>query len=385
MVSVGQRETQGELQDFCVQCHTPIGKLRGETNVQYDAANDVHVQPTKGLSEDVMDGVSCQVCHSITKVNGPANANFEFVLDGVRRAPIQDPDPTPAHDSVYSDTHKNSKFCGTCHVVVNQKNAPLEATYSEWVASTFNGAKSCQDCHMPSAQAPAAVDHRERTVHDHTFVGADVSLLPPDDFPGYDELRSKTEALLQQSARFEAVAVPAERRLDVTLENLAGHALPSGATADREMWIELLVTDDGGNVVLESGTLDERGDLRTANADHTTRPGSDEALVLYTQVMTFDPRLEDPASVEPTSPVDFLWEPNGLTDHLIGPGVTDHPSYDLGALPAGHYSAALRLLFRSFPPHLLRKLETSGGLDAAVKERVPTVEMATFVLDFTLP
>jgi hypothetical protein len=385
MVKVGQRETRGELKDFCVQCHTPIGKLRGETDVRYDATNDVYRQPTTGLSEDVMDGVSCQVCHSITKVNGPANANFDFVLDGVRRAPIQDPDPTDAHESVYSDTHKNSKICGTCHVVVNQKNAPLEATFSEWVASIFNGAKSCQDCHMPASRAPAALGHRERTIHDHTFVGADVSLLPPEQFPGFDELRAKTEVLLQQSARFEATALPSERRIDVTIENLAGHALPSGATADREMWIELLVKDDLGNVVFESGTPDDRGDLRTQNADHTTSPGTDDALVLYTQVMTFDPAIEDPASVEPPRPVDFLWEPNGISDHLVGAGVTEHPSYDLGPLPAGHYSASLRLLFRSFPPHLLRKLETSGGLDAAVKERVPTVEMATFDLDFTLP
>lgn len=385
MVQVGQRETLGELGDFCVKCHTPIGNLRGETKVEFDATNDVHVQRTRGLSEEAMDGVSCLVCHSTTKVNGPANANFELVLDGVRRAPIRDPDPTPAHESAFSSTHTSSSICGTCHVVVNQKNVALEETFSEWVASTFNGAKSCQDCHMRPYQAPAAVGHRERTIHDHSFAGVDVSLLPPDSFPGYDDMRSKTERLLQESARFEAVAVPSERRIDVTIENLAGHALPSGATADREMWIELVVTSDDGTVALESGTLDERGDLRTSNANHTARPGTDVALVLYAQTMTFDPALADPASVEPPRTVEFLWEPNKATNHLIAVNATDHPSYDLAALPAGHYAAALRLLFRSLPPHLLRKLEEAGGLDGAVKERVPTVEMATFALDFTLP
>jgi hypothetical protein len=385
MVDVGQRETRGDLGDFCVECHTPIGNLRGDTKVRYDAARDLHTQPLKGLPEDAMDGVSCLVCHSMTNVSGPANANFDFVLDGVRRAPIQDPDPTPAHESAYSSTHKNSIICGTCHVVVNPKNVPLEQTYSEWVASFFNGAKSCHDCHMQEYRAPAAVGHRERAIHDHTFVGVDVSLLPREAFPGYDELRSKTEVLLRNSARFEAVAVPSERRLEVTIENLAGHALPSGATADREMWIELIVKDDQSNVVLESGTLDERGDLRVGNPDHTTQPGTDPALVLYTQVMTFDPKLEDPNSTEPPRTVDFIWEPNAFTDHLIGAGLTDRPSYDLTALNAGSYTAALRLLFRSFPPHLLRKLEGSGGLDPDVKERVPTVEMATFLVDFTLP
>jgi hypothetical protein len=385
MVQLGQRETRGELKDFCVKCHTPIGNLRGETKVTYSAGDDVHRQRTSELSEEAMDGVSCLVCHSTTKVNGPSNANFDMVLDGVRRAPIRDPAPTPAHESAYSSTHKNSIICGTCHVVVNQKHVALEETYSEWVASTFNGAKSCQDCHMRSHRAPAAVGHQERTIHDHSFVGVDVSLLPPESFPGYDEMRTKTERLLKESARFEAVAVPSERRIDVAIENLAGHALPSGAVADREMWIELVVSSEDGTVVFESGTLDERGDLRTTNAAHTTRPGTDAALVLYTQVMTFDPALEDPASVEPPRSVDFLWEPNTVTNHLVGVNQTARPSYDLGALPAGHYAASLRLLFRSFPPHLLRKLEEKGGLDVAVKERVPTVEMATFVLDFTLP
>jgi hypothetical protein len=385
MVQVGQRETRGDLGEFCVKCHTPVGNLRGETDVVYDAAHDVHRQPTRGLSEDAMDGVSCLVCHSTTKVNGPSNANFDMDLGGPRRAPIQDPDPTPAHESAYSSTHKNSNICGTCHVVVNQKNVALEETFSEWVASTFNGAKSCQDCHMRAYQAPAAVGHKERTVHDHSFVGVDVSLLPPDSFPGFDQMRSKTEQLLKESATLEAVAVPSERRIDVTIHNLAGHALPSGATADREMWIELVVTGDDGTVVFESGTLDERGDLRTANADHTTRPGTDPALALYTQEMTFDPTLEDPTSLEPPRSVDFLWEPNAVTNHIIGVNLTARPTYDLAVLPAGHYAGALRLLFRSFPPHLLRKLEEAGGLDTAVKERVPTVEMATFSLDFTLP
>jgi hypothetical protein len=385
MVQLGQRETRGELDAFCVKCHTPIGDLRGETTVVFDPKEDVHRQPTTGLSEEAMDGVSCLVCHSTTKVNGPSNANFEMVLDGVRRGPIQDPTPTPGHESAYSSIHKSSSICGTCHVVVNQKNVALEETFSEWVASTFNGAKSCQDCHMQAYRAPAAVGHEERTIHDHSFVGADVSLLPPDAFPGYEDLRAKTERLLRESARFEAVAVPSERRIDVTVENLAGHALPSGATADREMWIELVVTGEDGNIAFESGTLDERGDLRTANAEHTTRPSTDAALVLYTQTMTFDPSLAEPPSAEPPRPVDFLWEPNVATNHIIGVNLTDHPSYDLTTLPAGRYSASLRLLFRSFPPHLLRKLEESAGLDEAVKGRVPTVEMATFALDFTLP
>ena len=51
---------------------------------------------------------------------------------------------------------------------------------------------------MPSRTGVAAVGHRKRTVHEHAFVGVDVSLLPSDEFPGYDEQREKTRALPQE-------------------------------------------------------------------------------------------------------------------------------------------------------------------------------------------
>lgn len=384
MVQVGQTATKGELGDFCVKCHTPVGNFLGQTKVTHDEATGTYTQATRGLPAEAMDGVSCLACHSVAKVKGPSNANFDLKLDGVRRGPIRDPDPSPEHDSVYSSSHTDSSFCGTCHVVVNPKGVALEETYSEWVQSTFNGAQSCQDCHMPEYQGPAAVGHKERTVHDHSFVGVDVSLLAPDVFPGYDDLRTKSEDLLRKSVHFDATAVPSGGRIDVTIENLAGHALPSGATADREMWIEIVVKDSGGDVVFESGTLDERGDLRVGNPDRTTKPGTDPELRLYTQEMTFDPNPMDGGLSGAAHPVDFLWEPNRATNNLVRVGSTDRPSYDLAALAPGTYTATLRLLFRSFPPYLLRKLEQAGGLDPTMKERVPTVEMATLTLDFAL-
>jgi hypothetical protein len=149
------------------------------------------------------------------------------------------------------------------------------------------------------------------------------------------------------------------------------------------MWLEVIIRDGEGKVVFESGTLDERGDLRVEDPSHTTRPGTDPQLVLYGQKMYFDPSLEDPPSDEPRRRVEFLWEPNAEESRLVPVGGFDEPAYDLGALPAGDYTADVRLLFRSFPPHLLRLLEEKGGLDPAVKERVPLVEMTRASTLFT--
>jgi hypothetical protein len=137
-----------------------------------------------------------------------------------------------------------------------------------------------------------------------------VSLLAPEDFPGYEELRERTVALLQESAEVTLLPSPEERALVVRIQNLAGHALPSGATADREMWLETFIRDANGQVVFESGTLDDHGDLRIDDAERTTAPGTDPQLALYSQKMYFDPSIADPASTEPRRRVDFLWQPN---------------------------------------------------------------------------
>ena len=55
---------------------------------------------------------------------------------------------------------------------------------------------------MPSYDGSAAVGHRTRTVHEHRFVGADVSLLSDDAFPGYDDRRTRADALLKSAAHF---------------------------------------------------------------------------------------------------------------------------------------------------------------------------------------
>ena len=83
-----------------------------------------------------------------------------------------------------------------------------------------------------------------RTLHRHTFVGVDVSLLPPDEFPGYESMRELTREMLRGAVDVQASVDGTTRQLSVTISNLAGHRLPSGATAERQMWIEVLATNE---------------------------------------------------------------------------------------------------------------------------------------------
>lgn len=384
MVRMGQAETNGKMGQFCTKCHSPIGSEDGKTDVYQDDATSSYEQHTEGLDPLTMAGVSCEVCHSITSVKEVSNADFEMTRDGVRRATIETPIDSPAHDTAYSPLHADSKICGTCHEVINDLGVALERTMVEWVQSSFPGLKSCQDCHMPTYSDTAAVGGPTRQVHRHNFVGVDVSLVPPDDFPGYDDLRALSQTLLEQSAELTVTPVVAERALQVEIHNLAGHALPSGATADREMWLEVTIHNEAGDAVFESGTLDADGNLRVDDPALTSEPGTDPQLVVYTQQMYFDPALADATSTEPRRRVDFLWQPNVEERHLVSAGGRDTNRYDLTGLGPGLYTASVRLLFRSFAPHLLRKLEAEAGLDPAVESRVPTIEMNQATVNFEL-
>jgi hypothetical protein len=234
------------------------------------------------------------------------------------------------------------------------------------------------------------------------------SLLAPDEFPGYDEMRELAAAMLVRAVGVEASIDAAARKLAIAITNRAGHALPSGATAERQMWIEVIVEDANGARVFESGTLDANGDLRDGIDGHSLAPGSDPQLTYYGQQLVRTSALDGlegssrqvmlealtaecrpmaqgaVASGSSLVPVGFPWQANWQCNYMIPPDGSDLARYDLQTLPPGTYTARVRLLFRTFPPYFLRELVAQAGLDAAVIDRVPTVVMAETTLAMEL-
>ena len=408
MLKLGQAATEGKIGQFCIQCHAPVGMAKGQTPVVFNEDAGIFEQPLDQLDEVSSQGVSCDVCHSITEVMEPENAKMVLTPDGTKRGTMPMPMPTDAHASQYSELHGKSELCGSCHAVTTPRGALAEETFGEWaMSSAAQQGKQCQTCHMPTYTGQAAPDAPIRELHRHTFVGVDVSLLPPDEFPGYDEMRALTEQMLKQSASVATRYDEKEGTLKVSVTNLSGHALPTGATAERQLWIELLVKNSVGEVVFESGTPDENDDLRDAIASHSTRPGSDPQLLYFGQFLIEDQDLkvesDESAKVlrkleldlacdsiinarsdqpEGVKVVTFPWQANWQCNTMIAPDATHHHTYTLPPLATGDYQAEFRLLFRTFPPYFLRKLEEQGGLDTEVKKRVPTVEIARQIRRF---
>lgn len=373
----------GELASaqFCTQCHSVPGVLRGETVLE-KGPGGVPAIKTQGLSKVAQMGVSCDVCHSAARVTDSFNANIVFEPNGTIRGPFGNAVATPAHPSIESPLHRSGDLCAACHNVVLPggpgRTVPLESTGNEWREwKSKGGKKECQDCHMPvRGKGPAAPGGPDRELHAHTFVGVDTALV---DFPNKDEQRALVEKLLR-----EAVALTAKKTdagLEVALENKAGHAVPSGSTTERRMWIEARVTDATGKVVLETGMLDGNGDLMDGYPEHTSAPTGDPALWWFGSVVTLT-TVDAPKKL-----VAFPHQATEIDERLLRPMQTATHTYALPSLAAGEYNARVRLLYRPFQPYLFRELEKHFlvKLDPALAKRATQFVMAETTTSFVQP
>ncbi|NIA02715.1 MAG: hypothetical protein GWO88_00660 [Planctomycetia bacterium] len=166
-----------EVRD-CFSCHLPDTKQ--QNNYLENNSNAIH-------------GVDCSYCH----------------IRNEQRYGPREKQLTPHGEVKFDPLFKKSEFCKDCHqfgnegILVNGK--PLENTYVEWQSSRYPAeGKSCQSCHMPSA------DHDFKGIHNLNMVRSGLSL----------------------QAKFN------DTELIITLTNKgAGHALPTYITPRiRVLW-----------------------------------------------------------------------------------------------------------------------------------------------------
>ncbi|NIO47830.1 MAG: hypothetical protein GTN73_00095 [Candidatus Aminicenantes bacterium] len=127
--------TAGEAKYNCLRCHAPVALI----NNDYDLRKEI----TK-------EGVSCDFCHSIKKVNLNDKENpFKFETGDIKWGPLSNVD-SPAHQTEPSSLFKSSELCSGCHEYVNDKGVKILGTYSEWKESPYAAEGThCQNCHMP--------------------------------------------------------------------------------------------------------------------------------------------------------------------------------------------------------------------------------------------
>lgn len=287
-----------DMINHCGSCHSPIGV----------ATNTIKFDPNEGLHGKFTApgvaamGVSCDVCHTIsgtnvedTAVSEHGNASIVMSPGKVKRANLKDA-KSPFHDTEYSEHHDSSKFCGNCHNVFHPgNNFPIERTYDEWKYSVYaQNDVQCQDCHMvPVELAEKVADELKRpqellnevthgfaglggkmrkVVHRHGFVGGNAIISQAlantkeggSERPEDQGKNSNYDAAVKRLQGVASLKVGLHKqtghlyKLKVKVTNeRAGHNLPTSLTEIRQIWLEAIVTDDKGNELFRSGTLDE--------------------------------------------------------------------------------------------------------------------------------
>lgn len=344
------RESAGAADIFCAGCHVPVGVLAGE------------IPPADGaaLSEVALSGVSCDFCHIITEVTGTGNAAFRVAPGKTKYGPFADPLHTPLHESEYLKIYTESQFCGACHNITHPENGlVLSATYSEWKDSPLAArGVQCQHCHMtpgpgvtrpnPGYAATGAPKKREH-ISTHCMTGSDVFALRQAGAPEHARLaeensRTAAELFLGLPAALQPYQPGS---INVRVRNSgAGHYLPTGLSLFREMWLEVVVRDEQGKVLFQSGVVSADGKI------------ADDSV-------TFGVAFADAAGRETTS----LWQAKSvLRDRRVPPQKYIDEKFEVpGLTRPGTLHVRARLLRRG--------VQAGNGGNPSLKD-VPVIEMA---------
>jgi hypothetical protein len=362
--TIGMKNTQiavgtEELGQFCIECHSPIGSLTGETPTGFNKEN---------VDKKVREGINCDVCHLMESPSETAFDNPVYHYDvksGTQYGSIMAPAENSFHASEGRQFYSQSKACLPCHDLINKTGLPVEITFTEWLESPFAAmGVECQDCHMETYSGQAATDGPQReNLHRHDFIGVDIALI--EDFPNKDEQRQKIEQLLQNSVSLtvnvqDSIQANSTFEIETIVKNdKTGHDIPSSVTFVRQMWLEVTVSS-GSEIIYKSGYFDANGDLMDEHSK--LNPNGDPDLALFQSALY---KNGEPANV---------FEADSIQINSIAPFKSKINIYSV-KLPSyigSSIEVKVRLRFRTFPPY-------SVWDDAPeLIDKIPVFEMEEF-------
>jgi len=387
----GQRDTNGELGDFCLKCHAPMA-------LELGLASGSNFEPE--TLPAAAKGVTCYFCHNVAEVSDIHNNPLVLANDQTMRGGVKDPASSPAHHSKYDENMASktngSRMCGACHdVTTTSMNVHLERTYAEWQETVFAIDDpqnflplTCSGCHMFSSTQPIAegpnvdVGTRKYGFHEHSFPAIDTALTP---FPQMEEQKALVQRDLDPALKIVGLRPLGSRepyggicvdsdRISVRIDTFSvGHMFPSGAAQDRRTWLEVIAYDASDNVVFQSGVVPDGMDPEEIN----------DPYVNCTKGPMGCSGFWDRTFKANGDPAHFFWEVATVDSKLLRPQITldqNDPAYDHSTTVVyGPFSTAnvdrveARLRIRPLPFVMLKDLVASGDLDPIILDRVPTL------------
>ena len=297
---------------YCGGCHDPISLFSGTKNI--------FVDDLTGLA-GYQEGVSCLACHAINETDVKGNAAYviaqpdryayelqegetaKFLSDFLIRAY-----PEYHVESLSHRLFKSPEFCAACHKQfideeINKVGwVQLQNQYDNWRKSRWNTEGDptktieCRECHMPlvaDSREPASGDELDynrssgdKKHRSHRFLGANQLMPLLHKLEGGQEHTDLTEKWLRGEIEIPEIAdkwtkgpaIPIEleipervapgKPVDIKVHltnNKAGHDFPTGPLDIIQSWVEVVVKNDKGEIVYETGTRDEK---------HFIKPGA---------------------------------------------------------------------------------------------------------------
>lgn len=390
-----------EIQDECSHCHMPMSyyeaHLQGKKS---EVFSHLPFDMNKKPDAEAADSVSCSICHQISKKNLGTRESFvgNFIIDPPEEGRHAEHGPyaiDTGHQQVMRTSTggfipgegaqiRDSALCGTCHqlytVALDKQGNRVgelaeQMPYLEWLHSDYVNKTSCQSCHMAAVQGDTPVTSlfgqpRPGARH-HTFLGGNFFMLRMLSNYRQDlsvtalpqELNANAERTVKflqtQSARLSIRNVAMDEGLvhiDVLVENLTGHKLPT-AYPSRRAWLHFTIRNRDGRTVFESGALNPDGSIQGNNndADPLGYEPHYREITSSHQVEIYESILRDPENHVTTgliSAVGYLKDnrilPSGFDKttaekdiEVVGDAVEDPNFNDQGSLV--RYSAPIDL------------------------------------------
>ena len=396
--AMAEKQTGGKMRNHCGGCHSPTGTALG--TIKFDTKMGKH----GGFTADPISeqGISCDVCHTISGSNFQKTATLEhgntsIVMSPgkVKRSSLKNA-KSPFHETKYSEHHASSRFCGNCHNIFHPyNNFPVERTYDEWKYSIYaQNNIQCMDCHMVPVETALRVADQlkpprdlnkttisgfagvmgpyRKVVHDHAFVGGNAvvtAALSGKKNYNHDQAIKRLHTVASLKLYVIKKKGPLYKLKVKVTNDRAGHNLPTSLTEVRQIWLEVVATDDKGVELMRSGTMKKDRSLPEdtvifnahavdKNGKHTAMPWE---ITRFTEVNTIPPKghkygkyaFNVPVgakSVTVTAKLHYRSFSQALADQLLGEGKLEVPSVEMRSISKTYQVKNAKLVVSSNEP-----------------------------------
>ncbi|MCK5831994.1 MAG: c-type cytochrome [Methylococcales bacterium] len=378
------------------------------------ANNPPKTHRTAKLLEQVSQPGFCGRCHDVRLVNG---VRFEDLFSEYKQTPAAKKEetcqdchmgPDSGIPSKYPDAsaavvrgkptkpakRTNHMFAGPDSSVVHPGIFPINpeaqefASTSEWLSFDVDagwGTKEFEENASDDKKFPGVWADQEERYAAREIIDRQLDLLK--------EYQTRSNTLLRNGYGLGEVKIRESKKglkFDVQVNNLTdGHSAPTGLIAERNVFLQVTVSDADGTVIFKSGDLDPNGDVRDTHSLYVHNgkiPLDDQLFNLRSPIMVRNAHGGEREQVLPANysidPLIFM-RPSSTPSLLFG-GNRDvrlqkksiealgnrwanyqvDPKLLTGRAP---YTANIKLVAGQLPPHLIHAISGAGfeyGLSA---------------------